>query len=401
MGAESLPEPPQLQRFVFCKCRSHRTSRTATAENIRRHRSFCGLRCGDLVPRRCGRRPLVKALLNCRRNEIAHELSRDSAKDSRGIAPCSGALSGGGPAVIIAAVRQRETALARQRALVIGGSVGGLFAAHFLRSAGWEVAVFERASGDLGDRGTGIGTRPELFAAMRRAGIAADASLGIDVLGRTGLGPDGAVIHELAVPAVTSAWSRIWRPLRQALPDALYRGGKALTGVEQHAEGVTGIFADGGRLDADLLIAADGLHSTVRGAAFPGLAPRYAGYVAWRGVVEPHRACAGPARTHVQAHGVRLPGRRAPAVDPDAAAAGGSRRTLLPFRLVSSRRRNRAAGALHRCERPQPRTVDPATADPPRADRRHQARRRGAARAAACRAGERHGADHSSADLRS
>jgi 2-polyprenyl-6-methoxyphenol hydroxylase-like FAD-dependent oxidoreductase len=175
---------------------------------------------------------------------------------------------------------------------VIGGSVGGLFAAHFLRSAGWEVSVFERASGDLGDRGTGIGTRPELFTAMLRAGIAANASLGIDVLGRTGLGPDGAVIHELAVPAVTSAWSRIWRPLRQALPDALYRGGKALAGVEQHADRVTGIFADGARMDADLLIAADGLHSTVRGALYPGLAPRYAGYVAWRGVVGPHELAA-------------------------------------------------------------------------------------------------------------
>ena len=37
------------------------------------------------------------------------------------------------------------------------------------------------------------------------------------------------------------------------------------------------------------LQAADGLHSTVRGKLFPDLAPRYAGYVAWRGVVEPHQ----------------------------------------------------------------------------------------------------------------
>jgi 2-polyprenyl-6-methoxyphenol hydroxylase-like FAD-dependent oxidoreductase len=91
------------------------------------------------------------------------------------------------------------------------------------------------------------------------------------------------------VPAVTSAWSRIWRPLRQALPDALYHGSKALTGIEQHADAVTGIFADGARLDADLLVAADGLHSTVRAQLFPELAPRYAGTVAWRGVVEPHQ----------------------------------------------------------------------------------------------------------------
>ena len=228
--------------------------------------------------------------------------------------------------------------MARRRALVIGGSVGGLFAAHFLRTTGWEVAVFERAAGDLGDRGTGIGTRPELFAAMRRAGIAADASLGIDVLGRTGLAPDGAVIHELAVPAVTSAWSRIWRPLRQALPDALYAGGKALTGFEQHADGVTGVFADGTRADADLLVAADGLHSTVRAQALPGPRPalRRLRRLARRGRAA--SACAGAARADVQAHGVRLPRRRTPAVDPDARAAGGRRRALLPFRLVSTGR---------------------------------------------------------------
>ena len=42
--------------------------------------------------------------------------------------------------------------------------------------------VFERAAGDLGDRGTGIGTREELFAVMRRIGLAADGTRGIDVV---------------------------------------------------------------------------------------------------------------------------------------------------------------------------------------------------------------------------
>jgi 2-polyprenyl-6-methoxyphenol hydroxylase-like FAD-dependent oxidoreductase len=176
-----------------------------------------------------------------------------------------------------------------QRALVIGGSVGGLFAAHLLRKAGWDVAVFERAAGGLGDRGTGIGTRAELFAAMRRIGIAAEDAVGIEVLGRVGLGPDGRIIHERPVRGLTSAWSRIWRSLRQAMPDALYNGDKALVRIEQHAAGVTAIFADGGRVEADVLIAADGLHSTVRAQLLPGLTPRYAGYVAWRGVVEPHQ----------------------------------------------------------------------------------------------------------------
>lgn len=169
---------------------------------------------------------------------------------------------------------------------MIGGSVGGLLAAHLLRQTGWDVAVYERASGDLGDRGTGIGTRDELFAVMRRIGLAADASLGISVEGRVGLDRDGAILHELPVSAVTSAWSRIWRPLRQALPDACYCGGKALRQVEPRADGVAVVFEDRSRAEGDLLIAADGLHSTVRGQFHPGLAARYAGYVAWRGVVE-------------------------------------------------------------------------------------------------------------------
>ena len=153
-------------------------------------------------------------------------------------------------------------------------------------AAGWDVAVFERAAGDLGDRGTGIGTREELFAVMRRIGLAADASIGIGVEGRVGLDRDGRIIHELPVRAVTSAWSRIWRPLRQALPDACYAGGKALHRIEPQADGVIAVFDDGSRAEGDLLVAADGLHSTVRAQFLPELAPRYAGYVAWRGVVE-------------------------------------------------------------------------------------------------------------------
>jgi 2-polyprenyl-6-methoxyphenol hydroxylase-like FAD-dependent oxidoreductase len=170
--------------------------------------------------------------------------------------------------------------------LVIGGSVGGLFAAHLLRDIGWDVAVFERAAGDLGDRGTGIGTREELFAVMRRVGLTTDGSIGIDVEGRVGLDRDGRIIRELPVRAVTSAWSRIWRPLRQAWPDECYAGSTTMVGVEQSGEQVSAMFNDGSRVSGDLLVGADGLHSTVRAQYLPELAPSYAGYVAWRGVVE-------------------------------------------------------------------------------------------------------------------
>jgi 2-polyprenyl-6-methoxyphenol hydroxylase-like FAD-dependent oxidoreductase len=48
--------------------------------------------------------------------------------------------------------------MATRRALIIGGSIGGLFAAHMLGRIGWEVDVFERASEDLAGRGAGAGS---------------------------------------------------------------------------------------------------------------------------------------------------------------------------------------------------------------------------------------------------
>ena len=54
------------------------------------------------------------------------------------------------------------------RALVIGGSLGGLFAGLLLRQSGWDVTVFERSSGDLASRGVGIGTHVEQFEIIRR-----------------------------------------------------------------------------------------------------------------------------------------------------------------------------------------------------------------------------------------
>jgi 2-polyprenyl-6-methoxyphenol hydroxylase-like FAD-dependent oxidoreductase len=177
----------------------------------------------------------------------------------------------------------------RRYALVIGGSVGGLFVAHALRKIGWTVDVFERAAGMLGDRGTGIGTHPELFAMMARIGVVIDPSTSVSVSGRTGLARDGSTFAEMAIPAITSAWSRVWRPLRQALPDACYLSRRTLRAVEQTGTVVTAVFEDGSRVEADLLIGADGLHSTVRSQLFPHIAPRYAGYVAWRGVVERER----------------------------------------------------------------------------------------------------------------
>lgn len=171
------------------------------------------------------------------------------------------------------------------RALVVGGSLGGLFAALLLRQAGWDVTVFERAGVDLAGRGAGVGTHPEQLDVMRRIGVEVDASIGVPITSRICLGRDGDVIAELPFEKVMSSWPRLYGALRRLMPDAAYRQGMRLVAVDQHDDGVTAIFADGARVEGDVLIGADGLRSTVRACCFDPIEPGYAGYVAWRGLI--------------------------------------------------------------------------------------------------------------------
>ena len=173
-----------------------------------------------------------------------------------------------------------------QRALVIGGSIGGLFAANALRKIGWDVTVFERVGDDLASRGAGIGTHDELRAVIRRLGLTVDDTIGVWVHGRICLERDGRISRRLDTSQMQSSWARIYRLLKDALPAEDYHFGMALERIEQDAGGVTAIFADGSRARGELLIGADGVRSTVRELLLPEAQPRYAGYVAWRGLVD-------------------------------------------------------------------------------------------------------------------
>src|SRR5262245_43033422 len=151
-----------------------------------------------------------------------------------------------------------------RRALIVGGSLGGLFAGNLLRSIGWDVAVFERARGDLSARGAGLGSREGLFVVLRRLGIALDDSIGVPVSSRIALDADGSAICDVPVRRVATAWDRIYWPLKQALPAECYSGGKQLVSFQQDAGAVVAAFADGSQAEGDLLVGADGIRSTVR-----------------------------------------------------------------------------------------------------------------------------------------
>ena len=168
----------------------------------------------------------------------------------------------------------------RRRALVIGGSIGGLFAANALRNIGWDVDVFERVGDDLASRGAGIGTHDELRAVLRRLGLTVDESTGIMVRTRVCLDRGGRILHQVEQPQLQSSWARIYHLLKDAFPAENYHFGMSLERIEEESGRVTAVFADGSRASGDLLIGADGIRSTVRERLFPEVEPRYAGYVA-------------------------------------------------------------------------------------------------------------------------
>ncbi len=171
-------------------------------------------------------------------------------------------------------------------ALIIGGSLGGLISAALLRQSGWQVTIFERSAGDLAGRGAGLGITEDLLEVLRRAGAHIDPSTGVVIERYAWVDAAGNTKWDIGRPSFASAWPRLYQPLRAVVPDESYRAGMNLERVVQDADSVTAMFSDGSQVKGDLLVAADGNASTVRRQFMPEVEPRYAGYVAWRGIVE-------------------------------------------------------------------------------------------------------------------
>ncbi len=172
------------------------------------------------------------------------------------------------------------------RALVIGGSLGGLFAANLLHRQGWDVQVYEQAGEALAGRGAGIITHPDLFTALTRIGIAIDDTFGVDITGRVTYDRDGAAVGTLDIRQCLTTWGRLYALLKDTFPDERYHFGHACTDVTQDEQTVTARFANGAQAQGELLIGADGIRSAVRAQFAPDDRPAYAGYIAWRGLVD-------------------------------------------------------------------------------------------------------------------
>jgi len=184
--------------------------------------------------------------------------------------------------------------------LIAGGGIGGITLALALRQRGIEALLFEQAKA-FSQVGAGIQLSANATRVLRTLGLG-------DALTRVAVYPEGRDYR---------AWDNgdrlYWTPLGQraeshfgapyyhahradlldvllgGLGDQGFRLNSHLDRFEQDAHGVTITLADGSTATGDVLIGADGIHSTVRAQLFGRELPRYTGNVAWRGLVPAER----------------------------------------------------------------------------------------------------------------
>lgn len=176
-----------------------------------------------------------------------------------------------------------------RKALVIGGSLGGLFAATALRAIGWQVEVYERSPKAMDSRGGGIVLQSDVLQHLRFTGINPAKALGVRSHDRLYLDRLGAVLHQQPMPQTQTSWNTLYNTLLARLPAEHYHQGMKLLDFTQHDKRVTARFEDGSSAEGDLLVGADGAGSTVRGLLLPGMEPSYSGYVVWRGLIDESR----------------------------------------------------------------------------------------------------------------
>lgn len=170
------------------------------------------------------------------------------------------------------------------RAIVVGGSIGGLFTAALLLKRGWDVEVYERSDTELAGLGTGIVTHQPLLDAL--AAIGADTShVGVPIQERVAYDQAGNVTHTVDLPQIVTSWDHLLSLTRATIPGRRYHIGHRLDHFALTSGGIRAVFDNAYTAEADVIVGADGFRSAVRGQVFPTVQPKYAGYVAWRAVV--------------------------------------------------------------------------------------------------------------------
>jgi 2-polyprenyl-6-methoxyphenol hydroxylase-like FAD-dependent oxidoreductase len=179
---------------------------------------------------------------------------------------------------------------------VVGAGIGGLSAAVGLRQAGFEVDVYEQAP-RLTEVGGGINIGPNASRVLYRLGLG-------EALDREAVRPasthqrrwqDGRTLQRAPLnprceevygaPHLTLHRADLLSIIASSFPIERVHLGHRLVGLTDKGDRVEAWFDDGARATADVLVGADGIHSAVRAILLGDEAPRFAGCVAYRGLV--------------------------------------------------------------------------------------------------------------------
>jgi 2,6-dihydroxypyridine 3-monooxygenase len=171
------------------------------------------------------------------------------------------------------------------RVIVAGGSLGGLTAALHLRDVGCHVTVHERSRLPLEGRGAGIVLHPSSVRYLESDGTIRVEEVSTRADRLRYLNREGSVRHEESCRYRFTSYYTLYQGLLGCLEPDRYHLGSAVVDFHQDEHGVEIRLGDGSIEHADLLVFADGIHSTGRSSLLPEVKPRYAGYVGWRGTV--------------------------------------------------------------------------------------------------------------------